>query len=218
MNTYAVITGDIVKSRNIKGNDRKRLIKSLKETFLEINSELLHEKKVHFEIFRCDSFQALIKKTHHSLKICFLLRAKIRSLTKGVENQYRDARLSLGIGSVNYNAERIIESDGEAFRYSGIMLDKMKHNERLRIHTHDKEINEELKVECAFADTVVKRWSVKQSEVIYRYLLKNETQYELAKAFNISQPSLRKRLVVSGDIKPIDIFIKRFEKLFKPKI
>ena len=97
------------------------------------------------------------------------------------------------------------------------MLDKMKNNERLTIYTPDESINEEMKVASALSDTIVKRWSIKQSQVIYRYLLKNETQYELAKAFNISQPSLRKRLVVSGDIKPIDIFINRFEKLIKTK-
>ncbi len=217
---YAVITGDIVKSENIKGSDRQMLIVELKKAFEEINSQFLHEKKLPFEIYRGDSFQALIKQPQEALEISLMLRAKIRSLTplQRENKTLWDTRLAIGIGSIDFFANRIIESDGEAFKFSGRILEKMKKEERLKIHTPWNEVNEELKVACLFADTIINRWSVNQSEVIYRYLLKRETQQELARQFNISQPALRKRLVVSGNIESMDTFIIRYRNLIQSKL
>jgi len=220
MQKYAVITGDIVKSKNIKDFYRQTLIDALKNSFEEINAQLLQEKELPFEIYRGDSFQAVIKQTHFALEIGLMLRAKVRSLTKfkGKDNAYWDTRLAIGIGNIDFFADRIIESDGEAFRFSGNVLDKMKKAERLKIHTPWEEINNELTVECAFADAIINRWSVNQSEVIYRYLLKRETQKKLAERFNISQPALRKRLVVSGSIDSINVFINRYRNLIQSKL
>lgn len=220
MQKYAVITGDIVKSQNIKDLDRQWLIEALKNTFEEINAQILHEKEPPFEIYRGDSFQAVIKLPHTALEISLMLRAKIRSLTrfKRKDNTYWDTRLAIGIGNIDFFADRIIESDGEAFKFSGTVLDNMKRDERLKIQTPWEEINEELKVECTFADAIINRWSVNQSEVIYRYLLKRETQKKLAEQFNISQPALRKRLIVSGNIESINVFINRYRNLIQAKL
>ena len=217
---FAVITGDIVKSQNIKDFNRQTLIESLKSSFEEINAQLLQENELPFEIYRGDSFQAVIKQPQIALEIGLMLRAKIRSLTQFTrkDNTYWDTRLAIGIGNIDYFADRIVESDGEAFKFSGKVLDSMKKDERLKIHTPWNEVNEELKVECRFADAIISRWSVNQSEVIYRYLLKRETQNKLAEHFNISQPALRKRLVVSGNIDSINVFINRYKSLIQSKL
>ena len=153
-----------------------------------------------------------------------LLRSKIRSIqvdasnkTKSAKNNF-DARIAIGIGSVDFISNKIIESDGQAFLLSGTTLDSLKNTDiRLKIASPWEEVNAELKVECSFADAVISEWSFQQAEAFYWHLLENKTQQELAEKFSIKQPSLRKRLV-TGKVDCIDILRKRFENLILSKL
>jgi hypothetical protein len=224
MNTFAVITGDIVSSTSIKNENREQLLKSLKVSFQEINKTFLKETKSPFEIFRGDSFQSVIKKPELSLLISFLIRAKLRSIGINKEEKKHsikenwDARIAIGIGSIGFSTKKTIESDGQAFQFSGTTLDRIKKTEhRLKIQTPWQDVNSELEVSFSFADAIVSEWSIFQAEAFYLYLLQNETQKTLAELLNISQPSLRKRLV-TGKIESIDLLRKRFENLISTKL
>ena len=69
---YAVITGDLVKSRKIRNEDVESVIASLKDCFLEINRLLLNGKGK-FELYRGDSFQYLIPEHQKALLILLYL-------------------------------------------------------------------------------------------------------------------------------------------------
>ena len=75
---YAVITGDLVKSRKIRNEDVESVIASLKDCFLEINRLLLNGKGK-FELYRGDSFQYLIPEPQKALLIGIIIRAKLRT-------------------------------------------------------------------------------------------------------------------------------------------
>lgn len=216
MKIYAVLTGDIIKSSKIKEEQREYLLETLKETFHEINAQLLKETTPPFEFYRGDSFQMVLKQPQKALLISLIIRARLRSITeqqrKGQKN-YADARISIGIGGIAYKAKKLAESDGEAFQRSGRGLDAMKSKNSLGIQTTWPEVNEELAVACALSETIINRWTVSQAEVIYPYLLENKTQKELAKQFNISQVAVSKRLAEAGNIDAIKLFIQRYEKL-----
>lgn len=224
MKTIAVITGDIVGSASIKEANREFLITSLKKTFKEISKVLLNTSKSPFEIYRGDSFQAEIEKPELSLLISLLIRAKIRSLMDANEPKKRsakrnwDARIAIGIGSLAFNSGKTIESDGQAFQFSGMLIDGMKKTDsRLKILTPWEDVNSELEVSFSFADDVISQWSYFQAEAFYHYLLNEETQNSLAKIIHRSQPSARKRLV-TGKVESIDKFLHRFTTLISSKL
>jgi len=80
MGVNTVITGDLVESCRIKDADIEVVIKSLKDTFGEINHELLKGKGT-FEIFRGDSFQGLIPQPELALLVAIIIRARLRTYT-----------------------------------------------------------------------------------------------------------------------------------------
>jgi hypothetical protein len=226
----AVLTGDLVKSRKLDNGDMGAIIQLLKVTFGEINKCFLNNQGV-FEIFRGDSFQAIIPKAEKALLIALLLRSRLRSYVplsankgnnitkKPILNAYTDARIAVGIGSISSTNGKVTESQGEAFENSGHLFDKLqKDNERLGVMTPWSVVNRELEVACRLADAVIDRWTPSTAEAVFYHLLKKENQSELAERFKISQPALRKRLVVIGNINSINLFIRRFEQLMTENI
>lgn len=216
MDIFAVITGDIIKSSKIREEERRHLLYELKISLEKINEQFIKASTPPFEIYRGDSFQIVLQQPQQALLIGFIIRAKLRSITASEKKEavnYWDARISIGIGSVAYQAAKIVESDGEAFQLSGRGLDEMKKRNSLSIRTVWPEINEEFEVACALSETIVDRWTVLQAKVIYSYLLENKTQQELAEEFDITQGAVSQRITTAGNIDAIKLFIQRYEKL-----
>lgn len=228
MDINAVITGDLVKSQRIKNTDIALVIGSLKETFNAINQTLLQGKGT-FEIFRGDSFQGLIPQPELALLVSILIRAHLRTYEpsigysiaghkfpkeKPILGAYSDARISIGIGTVSYNAHKVVESRGEAFEKSGRSFDTMtKTNERLVITTPWENMNSELTVEFMLADAIISRWTATTAAAIYNHLLYNKSQKELAEQFSISQPGVHKRLMIYGNLNSIQVLLERYQEL-----
>lgn len=225
MNKVAILTGDLVKSRTIKNGDIEAVINSLKETFNKINTRIL-SSKASFQIFRGDSFQAIIPEPELALLTAIIIRAHLRTFestykiigakksTKPINYAYTDARIAIGIGEVSYIGDEISESQGEAFQKSGYLLDKLKkENERLAIDTPWENINKEFYVESKLADAVISRWTANTAMAVFLYLLNKKNQSELARELNITQPALHKRLVTYGNIGCINAFIERYFEL-----
>lgn len=225
MGVDAVITGDLVESRRINDDDIEKVIKSLKDTFEEINRVLLNGKGT-FEIYRGDSFQGLIPQPELALLVAIIIRARLRTYTpsfampvrhktdKPILYAYSDARIAIGIGAIRYNAGRITESQGEAFQNSGNSFDALsKENERLAIVTPWENINNELAIECKLADALISTWTASTAEAMYHHLLYGTNQKDLATKFEITQPGVHKRLVTYGNINSIQAFISRYHKL-----
>lgn len=224
MNILGVITGDIVKSGAIKNENREYLLTVLKSTFLEINKCILKEPELPFEIFRGDSFQAIIKKPELTLLVSMLIRCKLRSIDiNNTRNRHSfkknwDARIAIGIGGIDYTANKTIESDGQAFQLSGKTLDGMKDTEHcLKINTAWNDVNAEMNVAFAFADAIISDWSIFQAEAFYNILLTNATQKEISENLNISKVAIHLRLK-TGKLECINLFKNRFENLIRSKL
>ena len=192
---FAVITGDVYKSSRFSGENRTRLLEAMKNAFNNIDRVLGKNLiTLPFEIYRGDSFQGVIAPVEHSLKVAILIRATIRGHFRTTLKDLPDARIAIGIGNIDYFPDSHTgEGDGEAYRNSGPVLDKMnKHSRMIMIKTPFNEINEELNVECAFLDTVIAKWSPEQALTVIESM-NNKTQEEMAELFNISQPAVKKR-------------------------
>jgi hypothetical protein len=224
MRTVAVLTGDLIQSRHLENGELERILEELPRCFEEIKKKFL-PKGAYIEFYRGDSFQVLLNEPELALRVALLLRARLRSLfqtnlpIKGKVEVKCDARIAIGIGSIRMQNNQVVKSQGEAFELSGMELDRMgKENKCLSIRTVWGNINQELGVSCLFADSTINNWSAKTAESVYRYLLYENTQKELADYFKISQPAVRKRLKVQGNMRAMDAFISRFYKIIQEQI
>ncbi len=205
MNKKAVITGDIVQSRTIK--DKAHLVHVLNEVFSELSHFFTFDNV--FEIYRGDSFQALLTRPEEALRVAFLIRL---GLKKNMLKMDLDARLGIGVGEVSFRNSSIKVSNGEAFELSGLSLDAIsKTKKRIQIRTTDMKINEQLDLCNRLVEAIVRRWSKKTAEVVYRYLLYNETQSEIAKQIGVSQSAVQQRLSAS-DFDAVLRFIVYYEQ------
>lgn len=205
-NIVGVITGDIVSSST---TDRKRLLKGLQEILHSIE-QFQKDLKIPFELYRGDSFQGLIPEPEETLKYSLLIRVNLKK-NKGNES---DARIAIGIGTVSFMSTTAAESDGEAFRNSGPVLDFMKDEDvRLRAKTPWEHVNHELDVSLFLADALINRWTVPQVEVIAESLL-GKKQVDIAEKLGISQSAVNQRLK-AANWEAINKLIIRFNTLIK---
>lgn len=217
MKKVAIITGDIVNSREIE--DKDLFLSELKSIFKQIESKIPFEKP--FEIYRGDSFQAMVESPKDAVLVAILLRTGLRSLNINQKQkelpleQLKDARISIGIGEMNFIDVSITSSDGEAFVLSGEGLDSMKKSdERLKIVVKNIELLEVFNVTTTLATTIINKWSNYAAEIMYRHLLYNETQKEMAKALSISQPAVHKRKT-AANADAIDLYLSFVSKLIQ---
>lgn len=187
MDKYIVITGDVVGFTSLSVIKREALMKAT----LEMLNPWV-EKPEHASIFRGDSFQLLFKNVEIALKRCIQIRCwfKMHSL-KGAK--MLDAKMALGYGEISYIGNSVLDSDGEAFHFSGRNFDEMDEVESWRIITPDSVKNEQLSVILNLADIIVKGWTISQAEVVF-LLAEGKNQQQMAKELNIAQSAVNNRL------------------------
>ena len=123
----AIITADIINSRKVVNSEI--WIAPLKKLLSNYGST-----PQKWEIYRGDYFQIEIEEPSEAL----LLALKIKALIKGVnigEKQKKsnpiDVRMSIGLSTKEYTANRISESNGTAFVNSGDKFEKLKKLQKL---------------------------------------------------------------------------------------
>lgn len=169
METLAVVTGDIVNSQKVSGKLWLPVLKA------ELNNIGTSPKD--WQIYRGDSFQ-FICNTNDALLASWLLKAALKNIAP------LDARLAIGIGTIEYRAPKITESNGSAFVYSGHCFDLLK-KQRLSIQTPWQEFNQTMQVMLALANTLTDKWTEKSAETIYIKLKNPElNQQEIATLLN----------------------------------
>jgi hypothetical protein len=186
MNKVAILTGDVVDSTKLLPAKRAELARLLRDVLSFVSQNGI------YDIYRGDSFQVQISDPIQSLRKSVQIRCKLRQAFVQEKKPVIDARISIGIGSVTYQASRVSESDGEAYQLSGRTLDTMK-DSRLQIKTGDATFNEWIDAICLLLDVVISGWSAQQSEVIYE-LLNGERQQDIANKIGITQASVNDRL------------------------
>ncbi len=213
---YAVITGDLIGSSRFKmERQRDEVLLTLKDSFKKIETPDIIASP--FVIYRGDSFQGVIAKPEEALKAAIIIRANLLSRFKGKRVRL-DARIAIGLGTIDYFPhEQVGEGDGEAFRNSGMELDRMKKEEqRLIVKTPWQEINDELRTECALFDALIQRWTKEQAEAV-AYQIQGLKQEEIAKILNISQPAVFQRLK-TGSYWAVQIFLEHFKTMIQYKV
>lgn len=207
MKTVAVITGDIIDSKEIE--NKEHLINSLNNIFQSLESNFSFYYP--FEIFRGDSIQGVLKHPKYTLRILYLLKSGL--ITKSLDNHLYKIRLSAGIGSIIFLQNDIKISNGRGFELSGTELDKMKFTRKtIAITTENEKRNAMLIVMNQFSEVIFQKWSKQAAEVVYLSLLNDYTQKEIAQILNISQSAVQQRLS-AAHFDTINQYIRYFENL-----
>ena len=208
----AVITTDLVQSSQMSNDERQWFNSKVLELIqgLSLNKYL---KISDFETFRGDSFQCLLHHPNSALKTALIIKTAIRSwnVTKS-DSSMLDVRVSLGIGEVEMETNKLGTSDGEAFRLSGRRLDQMKKEKRTFCVVTNDIYKEELATESYLLETILANTTAMQSEVI-RYKIEGLNEVSIAKLLNISQSSVNQR-ANSGNWHAVNEMIKRFDQMY----
>jgi len=207
MEIKAVITGDVVHSELIALDKRDLLIKVLHD----IVDELQKISPMKMEMFRGDSFQIVVGRPEASLKIASMIRAGLKSYSPTDAKEVWDARISIGIGTTDYQGDSIVTSDGEAFKLSGRGLDAMGKS-RLAVSTCWHDVNEELDAGLAFVDDLITGWSVNQAKAIYLSVAQDLSQAGIANNIEKSQQNVSKTLTSAKESLLVR-FLNRFETI-----
>ena len=216
----AVLTGSFVGFEVV--SDRKTFLAIIKNIFDEIERNIIGEKT--FEIIQGNNFQAVFDQPEDAIIAGILIRAGLRSKTMvpalSSHKQYMvptdklwDAKISIGVGKVDLLSENHNESYGDAFDFSRFGLTSLQSKKyKMAIRSDSENLNNTFTVLNKLADAIINRWTNLSSEIVYRYLMYNETQQKMAKVMGISQPAVHKRLALAN-IDAIKAYIDFSQKL-----
>lgn len=179
----SIITGDIIKSRT----------KTQPETWLTVlkqSLETIAKSRKDWEVYRGDSFQLEMNTIEDSFKAAMYIKACIKTI-KGL-----DVRIAIGIGDKNFNGQNILESNGQAFQFSGETLETLKtEKQNLKIKTKADVLNEELNVYFKLALISMNNWTTNSAEMV-KLCIEHPfaLQMELAGMLGINQDAVSKRM------------------------
>jgi len=179
-----IITGDIVHSQTVE--NPKLWLDPLKELF-----SIFGDSPATWEIYRGDSFQLSIS-SEDSLRAAIL----IKSVIKKQNVKKLDVRLALGIGKDNLYVNKVSEATGEAFVYSGKLLDSLKENKvHLGIKTPWQEFDKEFNMMFKLGLVIMNSWTSNTAEVAeILFSVPGITQVEIAEKLGIAQSSVNDRI------------------------
>lgn len=179
----AVITGDIIDSRNVNAGVWLNPLKSTLRNY--------GEEPKDWEIYRGDSFQ-LKTEIENAIEICFLIKASVKM------NKLLDVRLAVGIGDLKYSADKITESNGSAFIRSGECFENLKKN-TIGIKTPSEEFDKIYNLVLQLFSSTSDNWSPVSSEII-KYSLEHPefNQNQIAEELKKSQSSISEALKRGG--------------------
>ena len=180
----AVITGDVINSRKVASALWMEDLKGILNAY--------GNEPKDWEIYRGDSFQ-LVVDPRDALEIALLIKASIK------QNKALDVRMAIGVGTVDYTADKVTESNGNAFVNSGECFEGLK-KQTLGIQTPWSEFDEAFTIIFQLVVLFADNWTTTSAEIIKK-ALENPSinQKELALALNRkSQSSISASLKRAG--------------------
>jgi len=212
--THAVLTGDIVKSRNLSPEELetvREVIRGAVRVAEGWNPGLVFGE---VEFFRGDAWQMLLTDPSRALRTAVLIRAHLRA------RKLADSRISIGIGPIaDIHPDRVSLSTGEAFHLSGHALDKMTLYWRMTVALPKESgpLAEWLPIVAHLCDTLIREWTPRQAEIVGMALDPAELRHEEI-AERVTPPITRQAVTGVLDIAnwiPLDEAIQAFESNFR---
>ena len=179
----AIITGDIINSREGKAQEWLPILKSVLNQY--------GKEPKQWEIYRGDSFQLEVKPAE-ALKVALHIKASIK------QRSNLDARMAIGLGEKEYQAKKITESNGSAVVNSGECFEEQK-KQTLAVRSPNTQMDEQINLLLELALLTIDNWS-KTTALVVKIALENpmKNQVELANMLKKAQSSISEALTRGG--------------------
>lgn len=178
----AVITADIINSTNTATNS---WMDELKKTLTSFGKE-----SKDWEIYRGDEFQVLLADPRQAFHAVMIIKASLH--TKNL-----DARIAIGLGTVNYQGASMKESNGSAFINSGRTLEILKatKSQNICLKSDYPDLDENLNLLFLLLESSLERWTASNATAILAYLNNTtQTQQEIAQSLQVTQGAYSRAL------------------------
>ncbi len=179
----AVLTGDIKNSTEHQTTEWLPLLKTALNRYGTIQTD--------WEIYRGDSFQ-LETSPSKALEAAIYTKACLKQMKNS------DVRIAIGLGEKNYSADRVTESNGPAFVYSGSCFENLK-KRNLAIQSHNSVFDDHINLLLELALLTMDHWTPATSKTV-KTALENPgfNQKQLAKTLHKSQGNISEELNKAG--------------------
>lgn len=161
---YAVLTGDIVKSRKLTPEQLEAVRRRIEWCVSVIGGRWEGAVVGKADFFRGDGWQILLARPELALRAGLMLRTSL------IAFEDADSRVAIGIGPVEQiNEDRISKSMGRVFELSGQALDDLKTNQRfdLLADRPNDDSGRLLRAAVHLCDALVRRLSPRQAEAVF---------------------------------------------------
>lgn len=194
----AVITGDIVNSRDEAAGKWQPLLKKVLSSY--------GKEPKSWEVYRGDSFQLRL-----TPGIAFWAAIHIKSTIMQLAGL--DVRMAIGVGNIETDARKVTEATGEAFIRSGTCFDDLG-KQMLQVDLGAPDLNETLNLMISLALLTLNGWSGAVATAI-KTSIENpgKNQSELAALLQKTQSSISEALKRGGYDE-----LKRLNKYYQTKI
>ena len=194
--SYAVLTGDIVKSSKLTAAQLESVRECVLAAIDQARGWRRGTVKGKAEFYRGDAWQVLVADVSQALRVALLIRASV--IAQGIA----DTRVSIGLGTVdNLSRTRVSLSTGEAFVLSGHALDELSVATRLTIAASSRPVAPWLRSAALLCDALVSQWTARQAEIVALMLDRRDTTHEnIARLVTppITQQAVSKALTGAG--------------------
>ncbi|MCL6267829.1 transcriptional regulator [Flagellimonas myxillae] len=179
----AVLTGDI---KNSTEQEASIWLPELKQALNHYGKE-----PKEWEIYRGDSFQ-LVTTPGKALEASLYVKASIKQFKN------LDVRIAIGLGEKGYQAEKVTESNGEAYVHSGKCFEGLK-RQNLGIKSSHKAFDDQMNLLLELALLTMDHWPPATAQTV-KNAIKNpkKNQKELAQLLNKSQGNISEELTKAG--------------------
>lgn len=211
--TNAILSADIVASTAMQGVQLAYLQKVIKR-FLEDMADRANEKNDLLfwgRLVKGDTIECYIKNPEEALRYALLLKMLILKTDFAAEGDKAHlfstygVRVSIGVGEMRIVNRKLNVLDGEAIYLAGRRLEHQQTSGKERtvikntlfFSYADEKIEQDMTMMLAFIDVLMKRLSLRQSEVLY-YKLLNYQDKEIAEMLHISQSAINQHCNAAG--------------------
>lgn len=179
----AILTGDIINSREGKAQDWLKFLKKVLSQYGEQNKD--------WEIFRGDSFQLLVP-AEKAIIASLHIKAAVKTTS------IQDVRIGIGLGKQSHRANTIKESNGTAFVNSGESFESLK-KQTLAVKSGYLDWDDTLNLILILAMLTADAWSSAVAHTICTSLEHPEkNQKQIAQLLDKSQSSISEALNRGG--------------------
>ncbi|WP_036380041.1 MarR family transcriptional regulator [Muricauda sp. MAR_2010_75] len=179
----AILTGDI---KNSSAHKATKWLTELKKALGRYGKE-----PKAWEIYRGDSFQ-LETTPENALEAAVYIKAALKQIRN------LDVRIAIGLGEKTYDAEKITESNGPAFVYSGECFENLK-KQHLGIKTVNPDFDTNITLMLELALLTMDDWTPAISKTVKSAIENPEmNQKQLATLLHKSQGNISEELNKAG--------------------